>query len=141
MRITDDTVYEARIFLKDRVGTEDRKYFHPVRVANLRSQLQDKVVGLLHDLVEDGDATLDEIGISFGSRIRVAVDHISRREGETYRGYITRLSADPIAVRVKMADLIDNMSDMPAEKKSLRVRYLDAHEFLSEIYVENRMPL
>jgi len=141
MRVTDDTVYEARLFLISRVGDRSRKYFHPVRVSNHRSQLQDKVVALLHDLVEDGDATLDEIRVSFGNRIAIAVDHISRRVGETYRAYISRLSGDAIAVRVKLADLCDNLHDLPRDKESLRTRYTDAREFLQETYAENILPL
>lgn len=141
MNITENTIYQARLFLADRVGGEGRKYFHPLRVSHRRVHPQDQVVALLHDLVEDGDATLDEISTKFGDRIAKAVDHISRREGESYRAYIVRLSGDPIAVRVKLADLSDNLTEMPVDKESLRPRYLNAQDFLYKIYAENRLPL
>jgi (p)ppGpp synthase/HD superfamily hydrolase len=141
MNIDDDTVYEARIFLINRVDQHSRRYFHPIRVSNHRSQPQDKVVALLHDLVEDGDSTLDEIRVSFGTKIATAVAYISRRDNETYRAYIARLSGNAIAVRVKLADLCDNLHDLPLEKESLRRRYEAAQKFLQETYAENRLPL
>jgi hypothetical protein len=39
-----------------------------------------------------------------------AVDALTRRDGETYEEFIDRLAVDPLARRVKMADLRDNMN-------------------------------
>lgn len=69
------------------------------------------VVALLHDTIEDQPEriTLDEIEEMFGLTVREAVDAISRRKEETYWQYIDRCSLNPIARRVKIADLVHNM--------------------------------
>lgn len=69
------------------------------------------IVALLHDTVEDQPdrITLDEIEEMFGVTVRDAVDAISRRKDETYWQYIDRCSLNPIARRVKIADLVHNM--------------------------------
>lgn len=69
------------------------------------------IVALLHDAIEDQPdrITLDEIEEMFGVVVREAVDAISRRKEETYWQYIDRCSLNPIARRVKIADLVHNM--------------------------------
>jgi (p)ppGpp synthase/HD superfamily hydrolase len=67
------------------------------------------VAALLHDVVEDCGVKIGEIEQRWGVRIADAVDHLSRRKGESYSAYIERLREDHIAVRVKMADLTDNL--------------------------------
>lgn len=69
------------------------------------------IVALLHDTIEDQPdrITLDEIEEMFGATVRNAVDAISRRKEETYWQYIDRCSLNPIARRVKIADLVHNM--------------------------------
>lgn len=37
------------------------------------------------------------------------MDHLTRREGESYEEFVTRAAAHPVARRVKLADLEDNM--------------------------------
>ena len=71
-----------------------------------------QIVALLHDTVEGGVVTLEEIERKFGFQIRVAVDALTRRkgEGELYlTHYIPRVSLNPLAKVVKMADLYDNL--------------------------------
>ena len=81
---------------------------HPMRVAGRLNAPEAKVVGWLHDTVEDTALTLSEIEARFGPETAAAVDAISRRAGEAWSDYLKRVQANPIARQVKISDLIDN---------------------------------
>lgn len=69
------------------------------------------MVALLHDVIEDTDTTLDDLrDRGYSDAVITAVDAISRRDGEDYQAFVRRAAADPIAWRVKKADLLDNMN-------------------------------
>jgi (p)ppGpp synthase/HD superfamily hydrolase len=95
------------------------------------------IAALLHDTVEDTNVTLLDIEARFGDRVTAAVDHLTRRPRETYPDYIQRLKLDPIAVKVKTADLADNMNETRMSlldedtQKRLRRRYAKAVEALT----------
>lgn len=98
-----------------------------------------RVVAILHDVIEDTIVTLDILR-SYGFPVEIveAVDAISRRKEELYFDYIRRVKMNPLASRVKLADLKDNMSKkrmsaLPIkEQKSLMKRYQKAYNILSE---------
>lgn len=81
---------------------------HPERVASRLAAPEAKVVGWLHDTVEDTPLSLVEIEARFGAETAAAVDAVSRREGEAWKAYIARAKANPVARQVKISDLIDN---------------------------------
>ena len=68
----------------------------------------------MHDAVEDTDdptlVNLDMIADMFGDNIAQAVDAMTKRSGEAYAAYLARVSANPIAKPVKLADVAHNMS-------------------------------
>lgn len=75
-------------------------------------------LGLLHDTVEDGYLPRALL------RVCPALDAITRRDGECYQDYIDRVSANPLARQVKLADLADNLrrNGGPAQP-ALAIRY------------------
>ena len=81
---------------------------HPQRVATRLETPEARVVGWLHDTVEDTPLTIADIEARFGPETAAAVDAISRREGEDWEDYIDRVAANPLARQVKISDLIDN---------------------------------
>ena len=82
---------------------------HLEEVARLVKTEEEKVVALLHDIVEDTSVTLDDIYKTFGKVIGDAVDAMTKREGvEPFLGYLKRVQANPIARNVKIADMIHN---------------------------------
>lgn len=91
-----------------------------------------RTVALLHDVVEDSDVHLDDIEFAgFPSQIVDAVNAITRRVDEAYRVYIERVARNPLAVKVKLADLSDNMDPRRQTKMdSLLRRYRDAEAVL-----------
>lgn len=73
-----------------------------------------EIIAWLHDIVEDTSVTLDQIEAVFGPRVVAGVDAMTRRDGESYFGdYLPRLSQNPDAVTVKIADASHNWGKVP----------------------------
>ncbi len=91
------------------VDKSGRPYIdHPARVAGRLQTPEEKVVGWLHDTVEDTSVTIREIEAQFGAETAAAVNAISRREDESWNTYLRRVKENPTARKVKISDLIDN---------------------------------
>jgi len=95
---------------------------HSQRVA---AQFEDhtlKLIAYLHDLVEDSPVTVEEIRTHFGVRVAAAVDALTKRnEGgtkEPLEHYLARVVANPDALRVKVADMSDNMHNVSEAARS-----------------------
>ena len=73
------------------------------------------IAGLLHDIVEDTDTTLDDL-LALGASAPVvhSIDSVTKREGEPYEELIHRAAADPLGRQVKLADNAQNLADNPA---------------------------
>lgn len=82
------------------------------------------LTGLMHDAVEDGWWP--------AAWAWKSLDAISRRDGETYQDYILRLKADPLATRIKLVDLVDNLTRNGGPSDSLRKRYRKAFLTLTD---------
>jgi len=83
---------------------------HPIRVMLSLTSNQDRICGVLHDIIEDTDVTIEELkNLGFPEEILEAISLLTKQEGETYEDFISRLLLNPIACRVKLADLNDNM--------------------------------
>lgn len=84
---------------------------HPIAVSAKCATNDAKIAALLHDTVEDSDfVTLQCLADDgFPKQIVDAVDALTRREYESYSDFISRVSEDPIATEVKIADLEHNM--------------------------------
>ena len=102
---------------------------HAVRVALTLDGDNRKAIALLHDVLEDTDVSFLDLarrGVDKG--ILLAVEALTRLDDETYREYIERLATwdhaywSDVAREVKLADLDDNLSDLPSGH-SLRRRY------------------
>lgn len=82
---------------------------HPLAVASRVHKLEEKIVAILHDVVEDTYMTLDRLReIGFPEYIVLAVDSVTRRDGETYDEFLFRSSLNRIGRVVKIADILEN---------------------------------
>ena len=124
----------------DKAGEE---YFnHPKRVADNFYEDDKVIVALLHDVIEDTDITLDYLKKEgFSDAVLAALDAITKREGESYDQFIQRVKDNPIALKVKMADLRDNMNTLRlpvlTEKDLQRIaKYHKAYKYLEQ-FVED----
>ena len=82
---------------------------HPKRVMAAVSNDAERIVAILHDVIEDSDVTLDQLAAEgFPAYILDALDSVTRKEGETYEAFVARTATNAIGRRVKYADLQDN---------------------------------
>ena len=82
---------------------------HPLRVMNQVESEEEKIVAVLHDIVEDTDISLDDLrNEGFSEEVVSAVGCLTKQDSENYDSYIERISFNPLAVKIKLADLEDN---------------------------------
>lgn len=94
----------------DKIG--EPYILHPLRIMLKLRRQADRVVAVLHDVVEDshGACTLADLRkAGFPAPIVEAVDRLTRRTGESYEAYIRRAAGTALSRRIKIADLEDNM--------------------------------
>ena len=83
---------------------------HPLRVMLRLEREVDRIVGILHDVIEDTSVTPNDLRkAGYSEEILAALDGVTKREGEPYEDFVRRAESNPIAKRVKLADLEDNM--------------------------------
>jgi hypothetical protein len=121
---------EAHLGQFDKAGAP--YVFHPMHLAMQTSDIRERTVALLHDVVEDSRFTLDTLEREgCPSPVLRAVDALTRRGAETYDEFIARVARDRLATRVKLLDLAHN-SDLsrishPTDTDRARVeKYRDA---------------
>ena len=117
---------------------------HVMRVMDYGKSLDEKIVGVLHDVVEDcPDYNIEYLREQdFPEHILFAIQCLTRypEEVEPYEEFIKRTEKSPLAVAVKMNDLRDNMDlrriNRELTKKDLiRLnKYLKAYRYLTEKY-------
>ena len=66
-------------------------------------------VALLHDVAEDTAVSLEALAQQFPPEVMGPLRLLTRMSGQAYMDYIKALCADPIARRVKIADLCHNL--------------------------------
>lgn len=94
---------------------------HPLRVMLSLSEPVEMIAAVLHDALEDGGLSLEELrSRGFPDEVLRALEALTRRLGEPYAEYLGRVREDPVAVKVKVADLKDNLHETripnPTEK-------------------------
>lgn len=108
---------------------------HPLRVMLKLLDPIEQAAAVLHDLIEDTIYTRhDLLGFEFPTRVVDLVECLTRGEDELYMDYLKRIATDPAAVRIKIADIEDNMPrperPLPPEYKGLEKRYTKALAYL-----------
>lgn len=119
---------------RDKTGAA---YFqHPMRVAMKCEKDEEKIVALLHDIIEDTDVTsewLKEQG--FHDEIIESILSVTRIPGEDYQEFVARVKKNHIGRIVKIHDLEDNLNvlrlqEVTPEMAERLSKYLKALEFL-----------
>ena len=133
----------AFICITRHVGQTDKAgepYFqHPMRVATHCETKEQKIVALLHDIIEDTPMTsADLLNQGFPVEVVNAVLSVTRQKNEEYEDFIKRVGTNNIGRYVKLRDLEDNLNPFRMssfeEKDMARInKYLKAHKYLSEL--------
>ncbi len=129
--------YAKDVHKKDIRKSGEPYFMHPLAVANILAELKldDATVatGLLHDTVEDTEATLDKIDKLFGHEIRDLVDGVTKiekldlstkkaKQAENFRKLLVAFTTDIRVLLVKLADRLHNMRTMKHMKASAQKR-------------------
>lgn len=127
----------SRLAHRGQVDDGGIPYFeHPRQVANMLSDPVLKAIAYLHDVLEDTAVSKEDLFEAFPRQVAETVVLLTHRPEEPYEAYIRRIAADPVARKVKIADLTHNMDlsrlkeVTPYALKRLEVRYKPAYEYL-----------
>lgn len=82
---------------------------HPLRVMLRLDDPEARMAGVLHDVLEDTEITLERLrSEGFPEAVLSAIQSVTKVPGETYEAFVARAAKNPIGKRVKLADLADN---------------------------------
>ncbi len=88
---------------KDKAGAT--YILHPLRVMLHMKTKDERIVAVLHDVVEDTKYTLEDLQrVGYSQKVLRSLDHLTKRDGEEYEKFIKRVKRD-----LKIADLKDNL--------------------------------
>ncbi|HFD2083282.1 GTP pyrophosphokinase [Clostridium perfringens] len=112
--------------------------FHLLYVMNNLDDLNAKIVGVLHDILEDTDITRNDLfNYGFSEEIVIAVEILTKPKNQKYMDYIENIKSNNIAKKVKLIDLKHNMdltrlskiSDKDLERT---IKYFEAYNYLND---------
>jgi (p)ppGpp synthase/HD superfamily hydrolase len=113
---------------------------HVMRVMQAGRTIDEKIVGVLHDIVEDTHWTFDMLSEDgFPPHIVDALRCVTKiSDDEPYEEFIKRVKTNPLAVAVKINDLTDNMdirrlSELTDKDVQRLHKYLQAYRELCAI--------
>ncbi len=155
--VDEDLVNRAYVFAMKAHGSQTRAsgdpYFtHPLEVAmvltHYKLDVSTIITALLHDTVEDTDATLEEIEELFGKEIAKLVDGVTKlsqletntvhsKQAENFRKLVVAMSEDLRVLIVKLADRLHNMQTIhyikkPEKRKRIARETIEIYAALAE---------
>lgn len=82
---------------------------HPLKVMLRMSSLEERIVAVLHDVVEDCGISLEDLRKEgFSEAVLSAIESVTKVPGESYEDFVERAAQNPIGRVVKLADLEEN---------------------------------
>lgn len=141
-KVNEDLIKKAYYYTKEKHKNQKRAsgepfFCHPLAVANILAQMHfDETtiaVGLLHDTIEDTNATREEIENIFGKEFSYLVEGLTKLnrldnysqkaiQGENLRKFLVATSKDVRILLVKLADRLHNMRTLDAFPPEKRIR-------------------
>lgn len=83
---------------------------HPLRLMFKFEADIEKIVAVMHDVIEDSGLTQDDLKkLGFSDEVIEAIDCLSKKNGEGYDSFILRVSKNNLARKVKIEDIKDNL--------------------------------
>lgn len=155
--VDEDAINRAYVYAMQKHGNQTRAsgeayISHPIEVAYKLTQYKldaaSIITALLHDTVEDTDATLDEIETLFGEEIRGLVDGVTKlnrleiksestKQAENFRKLVIAMSQDLRVLLVKLADRLHNMETLehiakPEKRQRIARETIEIYAALAE---------
>ena len=152
-----DRIHKAYEFAKDKHGTQTRAsgepyYTHPMEVADILADMRmdpDTIItAILHDTIEDTDATKEDITELFGAEVANLVNGVTKltriesqtvegKQAENFRKLVLAMSEDIRVLIVKLADRLHNIRTLgniskPEKRKRIARETLEIYAPLAE---------
>lgn len=142
----DQTLLESAFHFAEKMHAGQKRksgeafVIHPVEVAiilaDLHMDVETLCAALLHDTVEDTDATKEQVSEMFGEEVanlvdgvtkitKLEVETLSDEQAETFRKMIVAMNKDIRVVVIKLADRLHNMrtlSALPEDRRIFKAR-------------------
>jgi guanosine-3',5'-bis(diphosphate) 3'-pyrophosphohydrolase len=145
-------VYATRMHGVQKRASGDPYFSHPIEVAgiltNYKLDTASIVTALLHDVVEDTKATLEDVRDLFGDEVarlvdgvtklaRIQIQNIETKQAENFRKFVLAMSEDIRVLLVKLADRLHNMRTLnfitdPAKRRSIALETMEIYAPLAE---------
>ena len=112
MIYTDNTRKAMKIAFDAHMGQVDKSgvpyILHPIHLAEQMETEEECIVALLHDTVEDTDITFEQLEKEFSKTVIDALKLLTHQKNVEYMEYVKKIKDNPIARKVKLADLHHN---------------------------------
>jgi len=153
----EDAINRAYVYAMKMHGLQKRAsgdpYFsHPIEVAgiltNYKLDTASIVTALLHDIVEDTQATLEDVRDLFGDEVarlvdgvtklaRIQIQNMEDKQAENFRKFLLAMSEDIRVLLVKLADRLHNMRTLnfitdPAKRRAIALETMEIYAPLAE---------
>lgn len=135
-RLAMGVAYEAHHGQSDKDGVP--YIYHPIAVAEQMQTEEETITALLHDVIEDTDITMDELEArGFPPSVLIGIRVLTHASDEPYEDYLRRVGKNPLALKVKLADLAhnsqpDRLESLPEDTAArLREKYALAARVLA----------
>ncbi|GAB5470792.1 MAG: bifunctional (p)ppGpp synthetase/guanosine-3',5'-bis(diphosphate) 3'-pyrophosphohydrolase [Rhodospirillales bacterium] len=145
-------VYAIKMHGSQKRASGDPYFSHPIEVAGILSDLridsETIVTALLHDVVEDTDASIEDIAQLFGANVARLVDGVTKlgkmeirseqsKYAENFRKLLLAMSEDIRVLLVKLADRLHNMRTLhfiksPDKRQRISSETLEIYAPLAE---------
>ena len=157
LEANEDAINRAYVYAMKMHGSQKRAsgdpYFsHPIEVAgiltNYKLDTASIVTALLHDIVEDTNATLEEIKELFGEEVarlvdgvtkltRIQIQDVETKQAENFRKLVLAMSEDIRVLMVKLADRLHNMRTLSfisdaTKRRSIALETMEIYAPLAE---------
>ena len=142
--VDEQALNRAYVFAMKAHGSQKRAsgdpyFLHPLEVAGILTEYKldtaTIITALLHDTIEDTEATLEDINKQFGEEVGRLVDGVTKltrielqsdhaKQAENFRKLLLAMSDDIRVLLVKLADRLHNMRTLhhiPKEEKRRRI--------------------
>ena len=96
---------------KEQVDKAGKPYIlHPLRLMFKMQTENEMIAAVLHDVVEDTDWTIEKLeDEGFSAEVLTAVNLLTHDKKVPYKKFIEAIKTNKIALKVKLADLEDNL--------------------------------
>jgi len=140
MSLLERAIEIAVLAHKEQVDKAGKPYIlHPLRLIFKMQTENEMIAAVLHDVVEDTSWTIEKLEAEgFDEEVITAIELLTHDKKVSYKKYIDAIKTNKIALKVKLADLEDNMDIKRIAKPKFRdyarlAEYLKYYNELKEL--------